>query len=136
MAEAKKRPGAPTPSRELLLAELLLSLFLVVVGHFRDPTRLLAWLFGPLPELPWPDFFPWLSLLEGIRNILLATAVGCLFVRVRFAEHVRTALAVWLVLGICVLPVLSQIEIRHNIDDAPGNTALYRSIENFLEPAK
>lgn len=111
----------------LLLAELLLVVFATAARRFHDPARLLAWIFGPLPELPWHDLYPWLSLLEGIRNVLLALAVVCLFSRHRLAEGVRYALTAFVAVGVCVVPTLAQVELRLNVDEAPGNRAPYVS---------
>jgi hypothetical protein len=111
----------------VLVAEVLVYLVLVSSLDLVDPSRLLAWCFGGLPELPWPDLRPWLSLAEGIRNLLLALVVAAIFFRGRVAEGVRYAVAGGLALLLCVVPALAQVELRTNVDEAPGNTAAFRS---------
>lgn len=122
--------GGGGPARRLLLAELLVAFVAATSVGLRDPERLFRWIFGSLPALPWPELLPWISLVEGVRNLALALAVGCLFVRGRAGEPLRTAATAVLVTVLCVIPVLAQVELRINVDDAPGNTAPYVSSTN------
>jgi hypothetical protein len=116
-----------SPAQRWLVAEILLLAFLGAARRLEDPARLLAWIFGPLPDLPFGDFQPWQALVVGIRNLLLAAAVGCFFVKGRLGEGVRATLAAYTVLVLCVIPVLADVELRINVDDTPGNTAPYVS---------
>src|SRR5207244_3497041 len=68
-----------------------------------------------------------LSLERGIGNLFLFAVLAAAASRARAAEHLRRVAVGWFVLVVAVVPALAQIEIRHHVDEAPGNLEEYRS---------
>jgi hypothetical protein len=113
----------------LRLAEGLVLVLVALAGYHeqRDPARLVAWVFGNLPELGTPQFRPWLALLRGLTNILLCAAVLSVASPAKWGAGVRRVAAGWLIVVFAVTPVLASIELRWRVDEAPGANGTYVS---------
>lgn len=126
---AAATPAPPSPRTIVLACEWLLLFALVFAAHrdLPDPSRLLAHLLGHAPSWQHAGLRPGVSLVAGIGNVLLALHLFSLLWESRHAERLRAIVIGWFVFALVLLPAACDYEIRRVIDEAPGNTAPYRS---------
>jgi hypothetical protein len=118
-------------TRRALVIEWLILAALVcwrtIGGTLHSPERLLRWAFGELPLLRFSELHPWASLQLGLSNLFLLAGLLLIFSTTKWAERARWGIAGWFVLTLVIVPVLRDVEIRHNLDEAPGKYQPYLS---------
>jgi hypothetical protein len=125
-----ERAGADEGARRWSIAEVLAILAIAALTYreLLDPARLLGWIFGELPRGQHDWLRPWLSLVRGITNVLLAAVVATLLVRrAGVSTWIRRVAAGWMIFACLALPICAHVEVRFRVDEAPGNVRPYVS---------